>query len=104
MASFKQVMILFAYSVILWVLFSVLTYLFLLAFSIEAPFIVAVTIQVFICLGVALPSAPGFIGHVPRPVAMLYPFRSEAVVAVSLQRSITCSVLCCVWFWELSPT
>ena len=33
MASFKQVMILFAYSVILWVLFSVLTYLFLLAFS-----------------------------------------------------------------------
>jgi uncharacterized protein (TIRG00374 family) len=38
MANFKQVMILFAYSVILWVLFSVLTYLFLLAFSIEARF------------------------------------------------------------------
>jgi glycosyltransferase 2 family protein len=84
MASFKQVMILFAYSVFLWVLFSVLTYLFLLAFSIEAPFIVAVTIQVFICLGVALPSAPGFIGtfHAAGRYALTL-FGVKAVVAVS---------------------
>ena len=84
MASFKQVMILFAYSVILWVLFSVLTYLFLLAFSIEAPFLVAVTIQVFICLGVALPSAPGFIGtfHAAGRYALTL-FGVKAVVAVS---------------------
>ena len=33
MASFKQVIILFGYSVLLWVVFSALTYLFLLAFS-----------------------------------------------------------------------
>ncbi len=84
MASFKQVMILFAYSVILWVLFSVLTYLFLLAFSIEAPILVAVTIQVFICLGVALPSAPGFIGtfHAAGRYALTL-FGVKAVVAVS---------------------
>jgi len=62
MASFKQVLIIFAYSLTIWVLFSTMTYLFLLAFSIDAPFLVAVTIQVFICFGVALPSAPGFIG------------------------------------------
>jgi uncharacterized protein (TIRG00374 family) len=84
MASFKQVMILFAYSVFLWVLFSVLTYLFLLAFSIEAEFLVAVTIQVFICLGVALPSAPGFIGtfHAAGRYALTL-FGVKAVVAVS---------------------
>jgi len=84
MASFKQVIILFAYSVFLWVLFSILTYLFLLAFSIEAPFLVAVTIQVFICLGVALPSAPGFIGtfHAAGRYALAL-FGVKAVVAVS---------------------
>ncbi|MGC8660170.1 MAG: lysylphosphatidylglycerol synthase transmembrane domain-containing protein, partial [Desulfomonilaceae bacterium] len=59
MASPKQAIIIFSYSVALWLLFSATTYLFLLAFSINAPFIVAVTIQLFIALGVALPSAPG---------------------------------------------
>lgn len=84
MASFRQVMILFGYSVLLWVMFSALTYLFLLAFSIQAPFLVAVTIQVFICLGVALPSAPGFIGtfHAAGRYALTL-FGVNAVVAVS---------------------
>jgi uncharacterized protein (TIRG00374 family) len=62
MAGFKQAVIIFCYSVTLWVLFSCLTYIFLLGFSIKAPFLVAVTTQVFICFGVALPSPPGFIG------------------------------------------
>lgn len=84
MASFKQVMILFGCSVLLWIVFSALTYLFLLAFSIQAPFLVAVTIQVFICLGVALPSAPGFIGtfHAAGRYALTL-FGIKAVVAVS---------------------
>jgi hypothetical protein len=68
----------------LWIVFSALTYLFLLAFSIQAPFLVAVTIQVFICLGVALPSAPGFIGtfHAAGRYALTL-FGIKAVVAVS---------------------
>jgi hypothetical protein len=84
MASFKQVVILFGYSVLLWIIFSALTYLFLLAFHIEAPFLVAVTIQVFICLAVALPSAPGFIGtfHVAARYALTL-FGVKAVAAVS---------------------
>jgi len=84
MVSFKRVLVVFAYSVLLWILFSGLTYLFLLAFSIEAPFLVAVTIQVFICFGVALPSAPGFIGtfHIAGRSALAI-FGVQAIAAVS---------------------
>lgn len=84
MASPKQALIIFLYSVALWLLFSSTTYLFLLAFSVKAPFLVAVTIQLFIALGVALPSAPGFIGtfHAAGRYALAL-FGIGAVVAVS---------------------
>lgn len=85
MASFRQAAIVFTCSVLIWGLFSVMTYLFLLAFSIDAPFLVAVTIQVFICFGVALPSAPGFVGtfHAAGRYALAL-FGINPVVAVSL--------------------
>ncbi|MBI4965840.1 MAG: flippase-like domain-containing protein [Desulfomonile tiedjei] len=84
MASFKQAVIIFLLSLTIWVLFSTMTYLVLLAFSIEAPFLVAVTIQVFICFGVALPSAPGFIGtfHAAGRYALTL-FGIQAISAVS---------------------
>ncbi len=84
MASFRHALIVFSYSILLWILFSVMTYLFLMAFSIKAPFLVAVTIQVLICFGVALPSAPGFIGtfHAAGRYALAL-FGVHAVVAVS---------------------
>jgi glycosyltransferase 2 family protein len=62
MASPRQAIVVFMCSIGIWLLFSVITYLFLLAFSLELPFLVAVTVQVIICVSVALPSAPGFIG------------------------------------------
>lgn len=84
MASPKQAFVIFLYSVFLWLLFSSTTYLFMLAFSIDAPFLVAVTIQLFIALGVALPSAPGFIGtfHAACRYALAL-FGIGAIVAVS---------------------
>jgi uncharacterized protein (TIRG00374 family) len=84
MRSPKQAIVIFLYSVALWFLFSATTYLFLLSFSINAPFLVAVTIQVFIALGVALPSAPGFIGtfHAAGRYALAL-FGVGALVAVS---------------------
>ncbi len=85
MASFKQAVIILACSILIWVLFSTMTYLFLLAFSVQAPFLVAVTAQVFICFGVALPSAPGFIGtfHAACRYALEL-FGIQTVVAISL--------------------
>jgi glycosyltransferase 2 family protein len=84
MASFRRALIILCYSILLWVLFALMTYMFLLAFSIEAPFLVAVTIQVLLCFGVALPSAPGFIGtfHAAGRYALAL-FGVHAVVAVS---------------------
>ncbi len=84
MASFKQAVIIFCYSVSLWVLFSLLTYVFLKAFSIHAPFLAAVTIQVFICFGIALAPAPGYIGtfHAAGRYALTL-FGIQAVTAVS---------------------
>jgi glycosyltransferase 2 family protein len=84
MASFRQALLIFGLSVLLWVAFASLTYLFLLAFSIKAPFLVAVTIQVFICFGIALPSAPGFIGtfHIACRTALAL-FGIQALTAVS---------------------
>lgn len=84
MASFKQAAVIFVYSVVLWMLFSLLTYTFLLAFEIQVPFLVAVTIQVLLCFGVALPTAPGFIGtfHAAGRYALAL-FGVQAVVAVS---------------------
>lgn len=84
MADFKQVLMGFLLSVILWVNFAAMTYCFLMAFSLDAPFLAAVTIQVFICLGVALPAAPGFIGtfHLAAREALML-FKVNTVVAVS---------------------
>lgn len=84
MASFKQAMIILACSILIWILFSGLTYLFLLSFAVKAPFLVAVTIQVFICFGVALPSAPGFVGtfHAAGRYALAI-FGIQTVVAIS---------------------
>lgn len=84
MASFKQAVIILLYSIVLWILFAYMTYLFLLAFSIKAPFLVAVTIQVFLCLGVALPAAPGFVGtfHAAGRYALAL-FGIQAVAAIS---------------------
>ena len=55
-------MLILAFSFAIWVGFAVVTYLFLLAFRIEVPFHAAITIQVLLCFGVAIPAAPGFIG------------------------------------------
>ncbi len=84
MANLKRAMIIFLYSLTLWFLFSATTYVFLLAFGIEASFLVAVTIQVFIALAVAIPSAPGFIGtfHAAGRYALAL-YGIQAVVAVS---------------------
>jgi uncharacterized protein (TIRG00374 family) len=84
MTSFPRVLLILLYSIVLWVLFSSITFMFLLAFSIEAPFLVAVTIQVLMALGVALPTAPGFIGtfHAVGRYALAL-FSVNAVVAVS---------------------
>jgi glycosyltransferase 2 family protein len=84
MASFRQAAIIFLCTLAIWMLFSTTTYLFLIAFSIKAPFLVAVTIQVFLCFGVALPSAPGFIGtfHAAGRYALTL-FGIQAVTAVS---------------------
>jgi glycosyltransferase 2 family protein len=84
MASFRQAVIILTYSVTLWILFSCVTYLFLMAFSIKASFLVAVTIQVFLCLGVALPTAPGFVGtfHAAGRYALAV-FGIQAVAAIS---------------------
>jgi glycosyltransferase 2 family protein len=106
MASLSQALIMFLCSVALWGLFSCLTYLFLLAFSIHAPFLVAVTIQVFLCLGVALPSAPGFIGtfHAAGRYALAL-FGIQSIVAVSfatvyhLFSLVICLVLGLVSYW-----
>lgn len=84
MSSPIQALTIFLYSIVLWLLFSMTTYLFLLAFSIEASFLMAVTIQVFISLGVALPPAPGYIGtfHAASRYALAL-FGTGAAVAVS---------------------
>jgi uncharacterized membrane protein YbhN (UPF0104 family) len=84
MASLKQAVLVFLCSLGLWLVFSTLTYLFLKAFSIEGPFLVAVTIQVFLCFAVSLPGPPGFIGlfHAAARLALSL-FGVQAVAAVS---------------------
>jgi uncharacterized protein (TIRG00374 family) len=84
MASFKQVMVILLYSILLWTMFCGLAYLFLLAFAIKASFLVALTFQVLVCLVLALPSAPGFVGtfHAAGRYALVL-FGVQAAVAVS---------------------
>ncbi len=62
MASVGQCLIIFVCSLAIWTVFAGLTYLFLRAFAIDVFFLAAITIQVFLCFGIALPSAPGFVG------------------------------------------
>jgi uncharacterized protein (TIRG00374 family) len=62
MASAWQCVLIFLCSLAVWLTFTVLVYLLLKAFAIDVSFLVALTIQVFLCFGVALPSAPGFVG------------------------------------------
>jgi uncharacterized protein (TIRG00374 family) len=62
MASATNAAVIFLCSVLIWTLFSLLTYLFLKAFAITVPFVGAIAVQVLLCFGVALPAAPGFVG------------------------------------------
>jgi hypothetical protein len=108
MASPKKALLISMYSIILWVLFSCIVYTFLLAFSIEAPFLVAVTIQVLMALGIALPSAPGFIGtfHAVGRYALAL-FGVNAVVAVAFATAyhlfvLTTSLLLGLWSYATS--
>ncbi len=84
MASPRHTLLVFGCSVMIWLLFSALTYIFMLAFGMKAPFLVAVTTQVLLCIGVAVPSAPGFIGtfHAACRVALEL-FGIQATMAVS---------------------
>lgn len=107
MASFRQAAIIFLCTLAIWMLFCTMTYVFLVAFSIKAPFLVAVTIQVFICFGVALPSAPGFIGtfHAAGRYALTL-FGIQAVTAVSFATAyhlfslVGCLILGLVSYWS----
>lgn len=100
MASPKKALMISMYSIILWVLFSCIVYTFLLAFSIEAPFLVAVTIQVLMALGIALPSAPGFIGTFHAVAGMRSPFLVSTLLSqLHLPRHITYLFLPPVFCW-----
>jgi uncharacterized protein (TIRG00374 family) len=106
MASFRQAATIFLCTLTIWLLFCFMTYLFLVAFSIEAPFLVALTIQVFICFGVALPSAPGFIGtfHAAGRYALTL-FGIQAVTAVCFATAyhlfslVGCLLLGLISYW-----
>lgn len=84
MASPWQTLRIFLYSILIWIMFAGITYLFLMAFAINVPFLAAVAVQVSLCFGVALPSAPGFIGvfHAAARFA-LQAFSVPAVPAIS---------------------
>jgi uncharacterized protein (TIRG00374 family) len=97
MASPWRVCLGFAYSVCLWLLFSLITYVFLRGFTIEAPFLTAVTTQVFIAFGVAIPSAPGFIGtfHAAARYSLtLFGIQAGAAVSFALVYHLFSLVLC----------
>lgn len=84
MANPVHSLLIFGCSLGIWIIFSGLVFIFLTAFSIDVPFLAAVFIQVAICFGVALPSAPGFIGvfHAACRLALAV-FGVAAVPAVS---------------------
>jgi uncharacterized protein (TIRG00374 family) len=106
MASAGQALLIFVCSIAIWTLFSALTYLFLDAFSVKVPFLVAITVQVFLCFGVALPSAPGFVGtfHAAGRYALAL-FGVAAVPAVSFATVyhvfslVACSILGGISYW-----
>ncbi len=62
MANPGRALLILVSSLAVWMGFAAVTYLFLLSFSIEVPFNAAITIQVLLAFGIALPAAPGFIG------------------------------------------
>jgi uncharacterized protein (TIRG00374 family) len=51
-------------SLLLWVLSSLAIHLALLSMNIHLPFYAALTVQIILCLGLILPSAPAFIGSI----------------------------------------
>jgi hypothetical protein len=108
MASPLQAVVIFVYSVAIWTVFSFNTYIFLHAFAVDVPLLAAVTTQVFLCLGVAIPSAPGFIGtfHAAGRYALEI-FGVHTVLAISFATvyhlfSITISVLMALFSYSVS--
>lgn len=72
------------WSLVLWTLSALMTYLALLAVDIAQPFAVAVFLMVAVSLGMAVPSAPGYVGVFHSTVVVaLATFGVEATQALA---------------------
>lgn len=61
-SSFKELLIIIFWSYLMWILFSFFYYLVIRSFGVDATLIMGNTVNVFVALAIAAPSAPGFIG------------------------------------------
>ena len=85
-SSFDQRSLLLAglLSLLLWLLSSLAIHLALLSMNVILPFYAALTVQIILCLGLMLPSAPGFVGSVQFfIVAALSIFDVSSEIALS---------------------
>ena len=60
--DYKQIVFVLLFSILLWIPPAFAIYFILLAFGIQLPLYASFLLLVIFCLGVAVPSAPGFIG------------------------------------------
>ncbi|MBP9837690.1 MAG: flippase-like domain-containing protein [Proteobacteria bacterium] len=87
-SSFRELIIIIIYSNTLWFSFSLIYYLGLRSFGIEADFWVGNAVNVFVALAIAAPSAPGFIGTFQigciAALSKAYGYSNEFAVAYSI--------------------
>ncbi len=89
--SASHYIIVFLMSVILWLFYGVMTYLMFIAFGYveqyNITFIAAITINVFLAIGVSVPSGPAFIGpyhYACQQGMILYSISNDEAVAFAV--------------------
>lgn len=86
--SFKDLLIIIFWSYLMWFLFSVFYYLVLKSFGVKSTLMMGNTINVFVALAIAAPSAPGFLGTFQigcvAALTTIYGFEKEFSLAYSI--------------------
>ncbi len=87
-SSFKELLIIIIWSYLMWFLFTIFYYLVLKAFGVESTLMIGNTVNVFVALAIAAPSAPGFLGTFQigcvAALSTIYGFEKEFALAYSV--------------------
>ncbi|OGP52180.1 MAG: hypothetical protein A2Y79_12880 [Deltaproteobacteria bacterium RBG_13_43_22] len=94
--NYKEIGIVMLSSLVIWSIYVLVTYILFSAFNLQLPLMAAVFIQAVLALGVALPSAPAYVGTFHLACAL-------GLMALGIPSQYAQSYAIILWFIDIFP-